>query len=373
MGVSVAICTTQSPELAPLKKGPKKGLKSKKGLKTKGKSPYSSSKGGKKSGWKKLKAIGLEKILTLVEQDALKKGPKKGLKSKKGLKTIVKTKGKSPKTTPYSSAKGGKKSGWKVLKARTFKKKTRVGKKKLRAIVKFKKGAKKTTKKKKAAKGKARPVDEPVAQPEIEEETASLNGESDSSDSEFETNDLTSDNTSSLPFERSTPALSAPAAPTPEAKISYDKAWAEFKSAIYSLLRTTDPDTIPEKILDTLDMKDVTRRLWKRCRYLLVKLLDGKSSYYRRIMLRPEAADSTEWRGLLKSLEEGKVCPRENLTFGALLNLKLLRATDNEALTGFAPRWEQAVWKLTNAICDLWDYDPVLSKTGLELTRANTL
>merc|ERR1711964_444153 len=109
MGVSVAICTTQSPELAPLKKGPKKGLKSKKGLKTKGKSPYSSSKGGKKSGWKKLKAIGLEKILSLVEQDALKKAPKKGLKSKKGLKTIVKTKGKSPKTTPYSSAKGGKK------------------------------------------------------------------------------------------------------------------------------------------------------------------------------------------------------------------------------------------------------------------------
>merc|ERR1711964_75900 len=314
MGVSVAICTTQSPELAPLKKGPKKGLKSKK---------------------------------------------------------VLKTKGKSPKTTPYSSSKGGKKSGWKVLKARTFKKKTWVGKKKLRAIVKFKKGAKKTTKKKKAAKGKARPVDEPVAQPEIEEETASLSGESDSSESE--TNDLTSDNTSSLPFERSTTALSAPAAPTPEAKISYDKGWAEFKSAIYSLLRTTDPDTIPEKILDTLDMKDVTRRLWKRCRYLLVKLLDGKSSYYHRIMLRPEAADSTEWRGLLKSLEEGKVCPRENLTFGALLNLKLLRATDNKALTGFAPRWEQAVWKLTNAICDLWDYDPVLSKTGLELTRANTL
>merc|ERR1711964_891721 len=153
MGVSVAICTTQSPELAPLKKGPKKGLKSKK---------------------------------------------------------VLKTKGKSPKTTPYSSSKGGKKSGWKVLKARTFKKKTRVGKKKLRAIVKFKKGAKKTTKKKKAAKGKARPVDEPVAQPEIEEETASLNGESDSSDSEFETNDLTSDNTSSHSSDPRPPSLPPP-------------------------------------------------------------------------------------------------------------------------------------------------------------------
>jgi hypothetical protein len=316
--LSVAICTTQSPELAPLtglKKGTKKGLKSKKVLKT---------KGGKKSGWKKLKAV-----------------------------------------------------TFKALKSKKLKKKTRVGKKKLRAVVKFKKGAKKTTKKKKitgrkSTKGKARPVDEPVAQPEIEEETASLNGESDSSDSECAVSDLSSDNTSFLPFERSATTQSAPAAPTPEAKLSYDKAWAEFKSAIYAMLRTTDPDTIPEKILDTLDMKDVTRRLWKRCRYLLVKLLDGKSSYYHRIMLRPEASDSTEWRGLLSTLEAGKVCPRENLSFGALLNLKTLRATDNEALTGFAPRWEQAVWRLTNAICDLWDYDPVLSKSH-ELTRANTL
>jgi len=316
--ISVAICTTESPELVLLKKGTKKGLKSKKVLKTKA--------GKKKSGWKKLKAV-----------------------------------------------------TFKALKSKKLKKRTRVGRKKLRAVVKFKKGAKKTMKKKKIAgrkstKGKTRPVDEPVAQPEIEEETASLNGESDFSDNDSEcaVSDLSSDNTSFLPFERCATVQSAPAAPTAEAKLSYDNAWAEFKSAIYAMLRTTDPDTIPEKILDSLDMRDVTRRLWKRCRYLLVKLLDGKSSYYHRIMLRPEASDSTEWRGLLSTLEAGKVCPRENLSFGALLNLKTLRATDNEALTGFAPRWEQAVWRLTNVICDLWDYDPVLSKSD-ELTRANTL
>lgn len=281
-----------------------------------------------------------------------KKGTKKGLKSKKGLKT-----------------KGGKKSGWKVLKS-TLKRKKKIGKKKLRAVVKFKKGAKKTTKKKKAAKKGLKlrlkeTVDETVTQSEIieEEEATSVCEESDSSDSEAGVIDLSSDNSSFLPFERS---QTAPGAPSAEAKLSYDKAWAEFKSVIYACLRTTDPDTIPEKILDSLDMKDVTRRLWKRCRYLLVKQL------HKGIMLRPEAADSSEWKTLLKEMEAGKVCPRQRLTFGALLNLKQLRATDNEALTGFAPRWEQAVRGMINAICQLWDHDPVLSK-GLELTRANTL
>merc|ERR1712096_537713 len=178
-------------------------------------------------------------------------------------------------------------------------------------------------------------VDETVTQSEIEEETASVCEESDSSDSEAGVSDLSSDNSSFLPFERS---QTAPGAPSAEAKLSYDKAWAEFKSVIYACLRTTD----------------------------LVKQL------HKGIMLRPEAADSSEWKTLLKEMEAGKVCPRQRLTFGALLNLKQLRATDNEALTGFAPRWEQAVRGMTNAICQLWDHDPVLSK-GLELTRANTL
>merc|ERR1711964_957818 len=122
-------------------------------------------------------------------------------------------------------------------------------------------------------------VDETVTQSEIiEEETASLCEESDSSDSDSEAgvSDLSSDNSSFLPFERS---QTAPGAPSAEGKLSYDKAWADFKSVIYACLRTTDPDTIPEKILDSLDMKDVTRRLWKRCRYLLVKQLHKGSCF----------------------------------------------------------------------------------------------
>jgi len=273
-------------------------------------------------------------ICTAREPGTLKRGRKKGLKTK-GTK---------------------KKSGWKLLKGkvRPLKKKKRAAKKKMGAVVKFKKGGKAASRKR-AARRLAKMLDqeniEAIAREILSAKTRlrEIRAAADSSEA--------------------TPAPTEPEiVPTPLAQLrrsraamlSYDKAWAEFRSIIYSALRTTDPDTIPETILDTLDIKDVTNRLWKRTRYLLVKMLDGKSAYYHRVMLHPESADSSEWKELLSSLELGKVPPSEDLTFGSLLNLKLLRATDKEAFPEYATRWEQAVWNLTKVICESWDYDPVL-------------
>jgi len=303
--VSVAICTAREPGTLKLKtKGRKKGLK------TKG------SK--KKSGWKLLR----NKFCPLDYCNDIKK-----------------------------------KSGWKLLKSkvRPLKKKKRIAKKKMGAVVKFKKGAK-TAKRKRARKRLEKMLDEEniealareilSAKTRLKEIKAAAN----------------SPDATSAPAEPdAAPAPLTPPPPSAAAKqLSYDETWAEFRSIIYSMLRTTDPDTIPETILDNLDMKDVTNRMWKRTRDLLVKMVDGKSNPFS--MLRPEAGDSSERREFFSSLEQGKVSPFEDLTFGALLNLEGLRSTDNEAFSGYAPRWENAVWRLTKAICESWDYDPVLIK-----------
>merc|ERR1711900_57765 len=301
--VSVAICTAREP--GTLKRGPKKGRKAKKGLKTKG------SK--KKSGWKLLR----NKFRPLDYCNEIKK-----------------------------------KSGWKLLKSkvRPLKKKKRIAKKKMGAVVKFKKGAK-TAKRKRARKRLEKMLDE--------ENIEALAREILSAKTRLKEIQA-ADNSSKPVLKRSTESVPlTPPPPSAAAKqLSYDETWAEFRSIIYSMLRTTDPDTIPETILDNLDMKDVTNRMWKRTRDLLVKMVDGKSNPFS--MLRPEAGDSAERREFFSSLEQGKVSPFEDLTFGSLLNLDGLRSTDNENFSGYAPRWENAVWKLTKAICESWDYDPVL-------------
>merc|ERR1711900_121767 len=302
--VSVAICTAREP--GTLKRGPKKGRKAKKGLKAKG--------AKKKSGWKLLR----NKFRPLDYCNEIKN-----------------------------------KSGWKLLKSkvRPLKKKKRIAKKKMGAVVKFKKGAK-TAKRKRARKRLEKMLDEENIEA-LAREILSAKTRLKEIKAAAKSSDATS-----APAEPNavTVALTPPPPSAAAKQLSYDETWAEFRSIIYSMLRTTDPETI----LDNLDMKDVTNRMWKRTRDLLVKMVDGKSNPFS--MLRPEAGDSSERREFFSSLEQGKVSPFEDLTFGALLNLEGLRSTDNEAFSGYAPRWEKAVWKLTKAICESWDYDPVLIK-----------
>lgn len=239
----------------------------------------------------------------------------------------------------------------------------------MKAVVRFKKGAKKRAAKARRAESavdseyfralarERESCQAPQADPAPRRATPSSRDEAEATNP-------------SAPSEPDTAPAALPLPLSAASKRSYDRAWVEFNSSIFSLLRTTNPSSIPERILDSLDMKDVERRLWKRIRYLLVKILGdtkavyktaGETRYFHRIMISPEEG-SSEWRKLLSSLELGKVCPSEDLTFGALLNLKLLRVTNNDALSGLAPRWEQAIWKLTAAICELWDYDPVLQE-----------
>merc|ERR1711964_704175 len=146
-------------------------------------------------------------ICTAREPGTLKRGRKKGLKAK-GTK---------------------KKSGWKLLKGkvRPLKKKKRAAKKKMGAVVKFKKGGKAASRKR-AARRLAKMLD----QENIEAIPREIRAAADSAEA--------------------TPAPTEPEiVPTPLAQLrrsraamlSYDKAWAEFRSIIYSALRTTDPDT----------------------------------------------------------------------------------------------------------------------------------
>merc|ERR1711964_281543 len=245
------------------------------------------------------------------------------------------------------------------------------------AVVKFKRSGKAAKKKKLRARLTQRLLDE-LAQ-EVVAAKAHLR--------DLQAAAKPSDAASPAPVEPSTASVPLAPGPPSAAELQYDEAWVEFTSAIASMLRTTDPDTIPEAILDTLAIKDIIHRMWNRTRYLLVKMRHraslpvwgGKTAYYHRVMLRPRSnsvrvhelhrqeparwidLDSHDpvWWVFLSSLEQGQLDPRsEDLTFGSLLNLNLLRATHNEEFSGYVPRWEKAVWNLTKAICESWDYDP---------------
>merc|ERR1712096_86670 len=97
----------------------------------------------------------------------------------------------------------------------------------------------------------------------------------------------------------------------------------------------------------------------------------------------PEDFHSNAWRILMNQLELSKVHPSEDYTFGDLLSeakenlmrvesLGECRMGEGEChhLSGFGPKWEQSVWKLTNAICDMWEYDPTLSCDSKAVTLA---
>merc|ERR1711964_669358 len=127
-----------------------------------------------------------------------------------------------------------KKSGWKLLKSkvRPLKKKKRVAKKKMGAVVKLKKGAK-TAKKRRA---RARLVKTPDIALEIARkillETYARRSPRKSL-AEMQETANPSDGTSFAPSEPDTaPAPLAPLASAPSiaAKLSYDEAWAEFRS-----------------------------------------------------------------------------------------------------------------------------------------------
>jgi hypothetical protein len=372
-------CTTRSPELSTLSPGRKKWLK---------------AKGGKKTGkWDflkgrtltKKKRVAKKKVKAVVrfKKGANKKRTTKARRAESAVdseysQALAREVASSPAPRCATPSPKAKASGWKLLKGRTLSNKTRVAKKKMKAVVRFKKGGKK----KRGTKGifaalvqsedntlaLAREYSQAIARETRSPRQASPAPRCASPPSRDESETISLD---TFLGQNTAPTDTALPLPISDAsKFSYDKAWVEFNSSIFSLLRTTNPSSIPERILDSLDMKDVERRLWKRIRYLLVKLLGdtkavyqtaGESRYFHRIMLCPEEGSSV-WRKLLRSLELGKVCPAEGLTFGALLNLKLLRATKDGALSGIAPRWEQAVWRLTTAICELWDYDPVLQE-----------
>lgn len=327
--LSVAICTAREP--GTLKRGRKTGLKARQTKKSQ---------------------AAFYKVAYWMETQRAKTSGDKKKSAWKALKSAVRP----------SWPRAATNRGWKVLKKAVLKKKKRAAKKKMGAVVKFKRGGK-AAKRRRARARLAQILDSENAEAlarEILSAKAHL--------AKLQTAANPSNATPGAPPVRAPLRLEcdllqyqsgSEAGPT-MSKLSYDEAWVEFRSVIYVMLRTTDPDTISDTILDTLDIQDVTNRMWKRTRNLLVKMLGGKSAYYHRVMLRPEAVGSSEWRELLSSLEQGKVCPFEDLTFGSLLNLEQLRVTDNEAFSGYAPRWEQAVWKLAKSICESWDYDPGL-------------
>merc|ERR1711964_142221 len=129
----------------------------------------------------------------------------------------------------------------------------------------------------------------------------------------------------------------------------YRQAWAEFKVVVNSLLGSEQTSLASTRG----SPEELPIRMWQRIRELLTYAFGGKC---------PENVNSKKWRELLNSLERSRAFPSEDLTFKYLLNLQPTRAKSPEDILSRLAmvRWEQAVWRLTKAICELWEYDPTL-------------
>jgi len=155
-------------------------------------------------------------------------------------------------------------------------------------------------------------------------------------------------------------------------KTDYNKAWKKFKSVVHYLLRSTDPASIPDTILDSLGMKDVTKGIWRAIRFHLKHTLDIKmcTSGNPLRMSCPESELTTEWKTLLAAVESTDIVPSDAITFEALLNLQAMRANPTpcgpkDPRYALADKWERAVWDLTNAICHRWEHDPTVQPIEL--------
>merc|ERR1712098_434341 len=111
----------------------------------------------------------------------------------------------------------------------------------------------------------------------------------------------------------------------------------------------------------TASPEDVAKRFWKQ---ICVKWKDSDHRARWQAARCPSDIETDAWKILRKQIEGSEVYYSEGITFVEILGLDAMyhdAEGSDHPLSGFAPKWDKSIWNLTNAICDMWDYDPTVS------------